>query len=212
MPSVTLAPAAKLAVHPLVAALPEVITHAMPCGTELTCPLPLAPPVMCSGYVLAAALKTAVAVRETSSVTSHDCGLSVTPVHPDFQLDVAPEADGVAFTLIVAPVPISCEHLPLLLTTPRDTVTVQLMPPRVEVMVPPTVLPWASTENSTVCAALRAPSSIGSLGALRSESHAYITSALAGTSSSAARTRREAGRKIDRMGTPMGLCERASAR
>ena len=153
MPSVTLAPAAKFAVHPLVAALPEVMTHAMPCGTELTCPLPPAPPVMRSGYELAATLKTAVALRETSSVTSHDCGLSVTPVHPDFHLDVAPEADGVAFTVIVAPVPISCEHLPLLLTTPPDTETVQLMPPRVEVIVPPAVLPSASTEKSTLCAA-----------------------------------------------------------
>jgi hypothetical protein len=149
MPSVTLAPEAKLAVHPLVAAVPAVMTHAIPCGTELTCPFPPAPPEMCSAYEDAGALNTAVAVRETSSVTSHDCGLSVTPVHPDFHLEVAPGADGVASTVIVAPVPISWEHLPLLLTTPPDTVTVQLMPPRPEVIVPPAVLPEASTENST---------------------------------------------------------------
>jgi len=189
MPSVTLAPEAKLAVHPLVAAVPAVMTHAIPCGTELTCPFPPAPPAMCRAYEDAGALNTAVAVRETSSVTSHDCGLSVTPVHPDFHLEVAPESDGVASTVIVAPVPISREHVPLLLTTPPDTVTLQLMPPRLEVIVPPAVLPEASTENSTLCAALRAPRSIGPLGELRSESHAYITSTIAGTSRSAARRR-----------------------
>ena len=150
MPRVTLAPEAKLALHPLVAAVPAVITHAIPCGTELTCPVPSAPPEMCSGNDDAGRLKTAVAVRETSSVTSQVSSLSVTPVHPDAHLDVTPEADGVAFTVMVAPVPISWLHLPLLLTTPLATVTVQWMPPRVEVIVPPAVLPEASTANSTL--------------------------------------------------------------
>ena len=56
--------------------------------------------------------------------------------------------------------------------TVPETVNVQLMPPRLEIIVPPAVLPAAFTVSGTLLAALRAPRSMGAVVSLRSASHA----------------------------------------
>jgi hypothetical protein len=169
---VTLAPVAKFAEHPVVPAAPLVIVQLIPVGDEVTLPLPPAPPVILSGNDVAGLANTAFAVRGTSSVTSHECEPSATPVQPAVQVAVTPVPVGVAVSVTVAPVLYSCEHLPLLLTVVPETVTTQSIPPRLEVIVPPAVLPAASTVSNTLGAALRAPRSAGDVGSLWSELHA----------------------------------------
>jgi hypothetical protein len=164
--SVTLAPVPKLALHPVLAAAPLVMAQLIPCGEEVTLPLPPAPPAIFSGYDVAGRANTALTVRGTSSVTSHELTLSATPVQPAVQVAVTPVPVGVAVSMTVAPVLNSCAHFPLVLTTPPETVIVQLIPPRLEVIVPPAVLPEAFTVSNTLDAELLAPRRIGALGSL----------------------------------------------
>jgi hypothetical protein len=162
----TLAPVPKFAVHPVAAAAPLVIVQLIPAGDEVTLPLPPAPPEIFRGNEVAGLVKTALTVRGTSSVTSHEFAPSATPVQPCVQLAVTPVPVGVAVSVRVVPVLYSCAHFPLLLTIPPETVIVQLIPPRLEAIVPPAVLPEALTVSKTLDAELRAPRSIGAVGSL----------------------------------------------
>ena len=148
--SVTLAPVPKDAEHPVLAAAPLVIAQLIAAGEDVTLPLPPAPPEIRRGNDVAGRAKAAVTVRGTSSVTSHEFAPSATPVQPAVQVAVTPVPVGVAVSVRVVPVLNSCEHLPLVLTTVPVTVTTQLIPPRLEVIVPPAVLPVALTESDTL--------------------------------------------------------------